>query len=395
MNFLKNIKDNYIEKKLDIFITKSKWSIPVFLIVLFIIFELTFTFWNLIANVIDISLNYLYNLIWIENIFFHSIFGWIVWVLVYIPNVVILYFFLFLLQDSWILPRVSYVFDKYLKKVWLSGKGFLSMFLWFGCTVPAILSTDIIKNKKERILTIMTLPFISCSAKIPVFVLLISAFIPDYLQSISMIWIYLFGIFIWLVSNYILLQFLGHKQETLLAHLPQYRIPDIKQTFIKIYKILLWFIIKISKFVIPFSIMITLAFSYPNSDDINKTYWAKIWQSLQTVFTPLWFNDEMSISLIAGLAWKEIIVSTLGSLYYLWDTTNDSRLIHKIQQDSSIDFASAMSYLVFILLYTSCMWAVFTARSELWNYWGVVFFFYPIIIAWIMSFGVYNILNLL
>ncbi len=395
MNILKWLSSHSFEKELDRFITKSKWSIPVFFVVLFIIFQLTFTFWNLIANIIDISLNFLYNLLWIKNIFVHSIFWWIVWVLIFIPNVVILYFFLFLLQDSWLLPRISYVFDKYLKNLWLSWRWFLSLFLGFGCTIPAILSTNIIKDKKERILTIMMLPFISCSAKIPVFVLLISAFIPPYLQSISMIGIYIFWIIIWLLSNYILLQFLRHKKETLLAHLPQYKIPNIKEIWIKIYNVLLWFLVKISKFVIPFSILLTLAFSYPNHEDVNNTYWAQAWKSLQTIFSPLWFNNEMSISLISWLAWKEIIVSTLWSLYYLSDSNDKSRLIHKIKNDPTINFASAMSFLVFILLYTACMWAVFTARAELWNFWWFVFFLYPVIIAWIISFIIYSILNLL
>ncbi len=398
INNLKNkLKcDSYtiFEKRLDNFITKSKLTIPIFFILLFFVFEMTFTVWNFFANLIDLFWNYLLNLSGVQNKFFIATFGWIMWILIYIPNVFILYFFLYLLQDSGLLPRISFVFDKYLKKIWLSGEWFLSIFLWFGCTVPAILSTKHIHNRSERILTIMMLPFISCSAKLPVFVLLISAFIPSYLQAFSLILIYIFWILMWIISNYILQKFLVHKKNNFKINLPHYRIPNIKFILFKIYEVLKDFLTKITVFILPFSIILTLLFSYPNSNDINKTYWAKIWQAIWVVFKPLWFNDKMSISVISGLVWKEVIVSTLWSLYYLNDSSDNSRLVKKIRDDKSINFSNAISFLVFILLYTACMGAVFTARAEIWNKWWFIFFVYPIIFAWIISFVVYNILKL-
>ncbi len=398
INNLKNkLKcDSYtiFEKRLDKFITKSKLTIPIFFILLFFVFEMTFTVWNFFANLIDLFWNYLLNLSGVQNKFFIATFGWIMWILIYIPNVFILYFFLYLLQDSGLLPRISFVFDKYLKKIWLSGEWFLSIFLWFGCTVPAILSTKHIHNRSERILTIMMLPFISCSAKLPVFVLLISAFIPSYLQAFSLILIYIFWILMWIISNYILQKFLVHKKNNFKINLPHYRIPNIKFILFKIYEVLKDFLTKITVFILPFSIILTLLFSYPNSNDINKTYWAKIWQAIWVVFKPLWFNDKMSISVISGLVWKEVIVSTLWSLYYLNDSSDNSRLVKKIRDDKSINFSNAISFLVFILLYTACMGAVFTARAEIWNKWWFIFFVYPIIFAWIISFVVYNILKL-
>ena len=382
---------NVFEKKLDKFITRSKLTIPLFFILLFIIFEITFSFWNLIANLIDSWANYLFSLTWIENKFINAIFWWILWILVYIPNVFILYFFLYLLQDSWILPRVSYVFDRYLKRLWLSWEWFLSMFLWFWCTVPAILSTKVIKDKNERILTVMFLPFISCSAKLPVFVLLISAFIPSYLQSITLILVYILWIIFWIISNFFLSRFLKHKTYKLKINLPKYKIPDFKKIFYKIYEVLKDFLVKISFFILPFSIVLTLAFSYPNSNDIKDTYWAKIWQEIGILFKPLWFNDKMSISIISWLVWKEVIVSTLWSLYYLDDTSNTTRLVKKIQDDKTINIANAISFLIFILLYTPCMGSIFTTKIELWNKWAFIFFIYPIIFAWIISFIFYNI----
>jgi len=399
INKLKNklkIKEySEFEKTLDKFITKSKLTIPLFFILLFIVFEMTFTVWNFFANVIDLFWNYILNLSWIENKFFIAAFWWIMGILIYIPNVFILYFFLYLLQDSWLLPRISFVFDKYLKKIWLSWEWFLSMFLGFGCTVPAILSTKTIKNKSERILTIMMLPFISCSAKLPVFVLLISAFIPAYFQGLSLILIYLFWILMWILSNYILSKFLVNTTNKFTINLPKYRIPDLKFILKKIYDVLKDFLTKITIFILPFSIILTLLFTFPNENKIEETYWAKIGQTIWIVFEPIWFNDKMSISIISGLVGKEIIVSTLWSLYYLDNTDDTNRLVKKIKNDDTINFATAMSYLIFILLYTACMWAVFTARNELWNKWWLIFFIYPIVFAWIISFLVFNILSLL
>jgi ferrous iron transport protein B len=145
---------------------------------------------------------------------------------------------------------------------------------------------------------------------------------------------------------------------------------------------------------LPFSIVLTLLFSYPNQDDINKTYGAKLWHMIWVVFQPIWFNDKMSISVISWLVGKEVIVSTLWSLYYLDDTEHKDRLVKKLQQDKTINFASAMSFLVFILLYTACLWSVFTARAELGNKRAIVFFIYPIIFAWIVAFIVYYSLSL-
>ena len=378
------------EKILDKFITKSKLTIPLFFVLLFIVFEITFTFWNFIANFLDIFFSYIFNLTWIQNTFVNAIYWWIVGVFIYIPNVFILYFFLYLFEDSGLLPRISYVFDKSLRKIWLSWTWFLSMFMWFWCTVPAIMSTKSIKNKKEKILTIMMLPFISCSAKLPVFVLIISAFIPSYLQSVVLISLYFIGIIFWLLSNLFLRNFLNHKSDKFMINLPHYKIPKFKDILFKILLVLKEFLIKISVFIIPFSVVLTLAFSYPNWDKIEDTYWSKIWKTIGVVFEPLWFNDKMSISVISGLVGKEIIVSTLWSLYYLDDNTDTDRLVKKIQNDKTIDYKNAMSFLLFILLYTACMWAVFTARAELWNKWWLIFFAYPILFAWIMSFILYN-----
>jgi ferrous iron transport protein B len=378
-----------ITKKIDKFITKSNFVMPLFLLLLFLIFETTFSLWNILADLLDSLFNYLYGLTGINNIFINSVFGWFLWLVVYFPNIIILYFFLFLLKDSGLLPRISYVFDKSLNKIWLSWNWFISLFMWFGCTIPAILSTKTIENKKEKILTIMMLPFISCSAKLPVFVLFVSIFVPENMQSYILMAIYLLWVLLWILSTYVLWKLIKHKKQKLIINLPNYNFPKFKKIIKEVFSMLADFIIKVWIYVIPFSIILSLAFIYPHWEKIENTYWWRVGNYIQVVFEPLWFNKEMSISAISGLVAKEITVSTLGALYYIqdWDT---KWLINKIRNDGSVNMFSAISFLIFILLYTPCIWAIFAAKRELWNKWWIFFFFYPLIFAWIFSFLVYR-----
>ena len=385
---------NEITKVVDKFITRSKFILPLFILLIFIIFEVTFTFWNFIAFYLDIFLNYLYGLSWIDNKLMDAIFWWIAWIFVYIPNIIILYFFLFLLNDSWLLPRISYVFDRYLRKIWLTWASFLPLFLGFGCTIPAILSTKNIESKKERILAIMMLPFVSCSAKIPVFVLFTAIFVPAGLQSITLVFIYFVWIVFWIFSNYFLSKILKHKNNKFEINLPHYRLPKVRVIFKEIYDMLKEFVVKIGIYILPFSLILTLAFTYPMNEKIENTYGGKMWEYVQVIFEPLGFNEEMSISVISWLIWKEITVSTLWSLYYIQDWETEW-LINKIKGDSDVTFFSAISFLLFILIYSPCVWAIFTARKMLWNMWGFIFFAYPLVFAWIVSYSAYNLLNYL
>ena len=380
---------NNIEKTIDRFITKSKFMLPLFLLLLFLIFEVTFSLWNIVADSLDTVLNYVYDLTWINNIFINAIFWGILWLAVYFPNIIILYFFLFLLKETQILPRISYIFDKKLQKIGLSGNSFISLFMWFWCTIPAILSTKDIINKKEKILTIMMLPFISCSAKLPVFVLFVSIFIPEKLQSITLIGIYILWIILWIISTVILTKIIKHKKQKLIINLPNYKIPNLRKILKEVLFMLKDFFFKIWMYVIPFSIILSLIFNYPDNQKIENTYGARIWNYAQIIFEPLGFNKEMSISAISGLIAKEVTVSTLGSLYYIKDDDTNG-LIKKVKSDTTINIFSSISFILFILLYTPCIWAIFTARRELWNFWWMIFLFYPLIFAWIISFVTYQ-----
>lgn len=380
------------EKKIDAFITKSNFSVPVFLLLIFWIFELTFTLGNFFAGYLDILFQSLYSLTGLDGKFINAVYGGVTGIFVYLPNIIILYFFLYFLQDSGVLSRISYVFDRGLKKIWLTGNSFLSLFLGFGCTIPAVLATKTIEHRSERILAIMMLPFVTCSAKLPVLVLFVSVFIPSGYQGLFLILLYIISICFGIVSNSFLSYMIGHQRQQIQVFLPRYYMPKFSKILCQIFSLLKEFIVKIGIFILPFSLLLTLAFSYPDDVKIEETYGGQIGKSISVVFEPLGFNEEMSISVVSGLIGKEIVVSTLGSLYYLQDDDTQG-LAEKIAKDESITLLSTISFLLFTLLYTPCVWAIVTVRRELGNLWAFIFFLYPILFAWIVSFAVFQIFS--
>ena len=378
-------------EKINNFIFHNKFSGIVFFLMIFLVFEITFKIWGLIANYIDqigwLLMFHLHS----QNIFLISTISAIFGLLMYLPNIVILYFFLYLLNDSGILTAYSVKFDKFLNKLWISWSGFLSMSLRFGCTVPAILSTKNLPTK-EKIIIIMSLPFIPCSAKLPIFVLLISLFVPETFQSLALLWLYLIAIIFSIISLKIVSTIL-HYKPCIKTRLLTYQIPSIKQIFVKILEVLKEFIFKIWIFVIPITIWLTLLFKLPNWD-IQTSYWKQIWEKIAVIFQPLWFTEKMSISLISGLIWKELIVSTLSNLYAIENPHNTSLIKEHLQKDPSINLKNTISFLLFILLYTTCIGSIITASRQLGWKFGLLFAITPFVIAYLISLIIYQALIL-
>jgi ferrous iron transport protein B len=170
-----------------------------------------------------------------------------------------------------------------------------------------------------------------------------------------LMWIYILGVLLGILSTFILWKIIKNQKQKLVINLPNYSFPKFRKIIKEVYEMLKEFFVKIWVYVIPFSIILSLAFIYPSWEKIENTYWWKVGNYIQVIFEPLWFNREMSISAISGLVAKEITVSTLGSLYYIQDWDTDW-LIQKVKNDKSVNIFSAISFLIFILLYTPCIW---------------------------------------
>lgn len=378
-------------EKINNFIFHNKFSGIVFFLMIILIFEFTFKIWWLIADYIDQIGGLIISNLHSYNIFLTSTISAIFGLLMYLPNIIILYFFLYLLNDSGILTAYSVKFDKFLNKLWISWHWFLSMSLGFGCTVPAILSTKNLPTK-EKIIVIMSLPFIPCSAKLPIFVLLISLFVTKSFQSLALLGVYLLSIIFSIISLKIVSSIL-HYKPCIKTRLVTYKIPSIKQIFVKILEVLKEFIFKIWIFVIPITIGLTLLFKLPNWD-IQTSYWKQIWEKISVIFQPLGFNEKMSISIFPGIIWKELIVSTLSNLYAIENPHNTSLIKEHLQQDSNINFKNTISFLIFILLYTTCIGSIITAFRQLGWKFGLLFAIIPSIVAYLVSLIIYQALIL-
>lgn len=296
-------------------------------------------------------------------------------VIIFLPNILILFLFISLMETTGYMSRAAWLMDNLMHRIGLHGKSFVPMIMGFGCNVPAIMATRSIENKKDRLLTMLIIPFMSCSARLPVYILLIGTFFPKY-PVIVLCCLYLFGvllaIFFALFFKKTILKTLSTDYE---IDLPRYKIPTWKSI-----KSILWFntkdyLKKIAGIVLIASIIIWFLFNYPEPHQTGNSFIAYIGHFIEPLISPLGFDWKMGVSLIAGVNAKELIVSTLSVLGPNFTT------------------ASAASFLAFVLVYFPCI-AVFTT---VWKEsgklrWAIFLALYTTIIAWILSFIVYNIM---
>ncbi len=295
-------------------------------------------------------------------------------VIIFLPNIVILFFFISLMETSGYMARVAWLMDNLMHRIGLHGKSFVPMIMGFGCNVPAILATRSIENKKDRLLTMLIIPFMSCSARLPVYILLIGTFFPKYPVLVLSL-LYLFGVLLAILFAIVfkrtILKNLSTDYE---IHLPKYKVPTWKNI-----KPILWFntkdyLKKIAGIVLIASIIIWFLFNYPEPHNTGDSFISVIGKFIEPLILPLGFDWKMGVSLIAGINAKELIVSTLSVLEPKFTT------------------ASAASFLAFVLVYFPCI-AVFTT---VWKEsgklrWAIFLAIYTTLLAWIIAFIVYNI----
>lgn len=296
-------------------------------------------------------------------------------VVIFLPNILILFLFISLMETTGYMSRAAWLMDNLMHRIGLHGKSFVPMIMGFGCNVPAIMATRSIENKKDRLLTMLIIPFMSCSARLPVYILLIGTFFPKY-PVIVLCGLYLFGVLLAILFAIFfkrtILKTLSTDYE---IDLPPYRIPTWKSI-----KSILWFntkdyLKKIAGIVLIASIIIWFLFNFPEPHQTESSYIAIIGRFIEPLISPLGFDWKMGVSLIAGINAKELIVSTLSVL------------------GPEFTSASAASFLAFVLVYFPCI-AVFTT---VWKEsgklrWAIFLALYTTIIAWVLSFIVYNIM---
>lgn len=441
-----------ITDKIDAVVTNKWMAFPIFIAVLYLIFQTTFAVGDYPMQWIDWFVGKFGDFVatfmadgWLKDLVVDGIISGVGSVLVFLPNILILYFFISLMEDSGYMSRAAFIVDKLMHKIGLHGKSFIPMVMGFGCNVPAIMATRAIESRKSRMITIAIIPFMSCAGRLPIFVLLAGAFFPHN-AALVLLGIYLLGIVLAILSAIVLSKFVKDDDLPFVMELPPYRIPTAKAiwrhtwekgkqylqkmaTTILICSVIIWFLGYFPKnkgLMATQEEYATLAQTpagrlSANADDVDvnaatatkkelmtridslyayqqeNSYIGQLGRMVSPALDPLGFNWKMDVGLLTGIAAKELVVSTLGVMYSEGakvseghDMSEDTQLQSALVND--VTPAAALSFMVFILLYFPCVATFVAIKNETGKWrWAVACCAYTMAVAWIMSFIVYRL----
>ena len=388
--------------KIDALLTHKYFAIPVFLLVMLLIFWLTFgVFGALLSDLLSLGIDGLTEFVSaqllayginpvVHSLVIDGVFAGVGSVLSFLPIIVVLFFFLSLLEDSGYMARVAFVMDKLLRKIGLSGRSFVPMLIGFGCSVPAIMATRTLSSERDRKMTILLTPFMSCSAKLPIYAMFTAAFFPSH-RALVMIALYFGGMMVGVLSGLLLKNtaFQG-KPVPFVMELPNYRMPGAKNVALLLWDKAKDFLVR--AFTVIFLATIIIWFLQTFDTRLNvvsggeQSLLAMIGQWISPVLAPLGIGDwRASTALITGFTAKEAVVSTLAVL------TGTSTAALPEALAAIFTPAAAVAFLVFTLLYTPCVAAIAAVKRELGGRYALFVVVFQCVVAWVVSFGVYRI----
>lgn len=399
----KESREHHRSVKIDSVLTNKYLALPLFLVIMLLIFWLTFgVIGSFLSDLLSLGIDkltavtdsaltaYGINKV-VHSLVIDGIFAGIGSVLSFLPIIVVLFFFLSILEDTGYMARVAFVMDKLLRKIGLSGRSFVPMIIGFGCSVPAIMASRTLSSERDRKMTIMLIPFVSCSAKIPIYAVFSAAFFPKH-SALVMFALYIFGIITGIITALILNKtaFKGNPVPFVME-LPNYRLPSAKSVLLLMWDKAKDFLQKAFTVIFVATVIIWFLGAFDSRlnfvTDSADSLLASIGRLISPIFAPLGLSDwRISTSLLAGLSAKEVVVSTMGVLM----GTGLDGLGNALS--SVFTPLTALSFLVFTLLYTPCVAAIATLRAELGSRLhttGVIVL--QCVIAWVCAFSVYNI----
>lgn len=399
-------KESLRSTKIDKVLTNKYFGIPLFLLIMLTVFWLTFgVIGKALSELLTLGINALSNLTLhgmqaaeinpvMQNLIIHGVFSGVGTVLSFLPIIVTLFLLLSLLEDSGYMARVSFIMDKPLRKLGLSGKSFVPMLIGFGCSVPAIMSTRTLSSERDKKMTVMLIPFMSCSAKLPIYALLSAAFFPKYAPFVMLL-LYVVGILTGILCALLFKSTVFKGNSTpFIMELPNYRIPSAKSVWLLAWDKAKDFLQRAFTIIFIASLIIwilqTLDFRFNIVSSPSNSMLAAIGSKISILFVPLGFgNWRATTSLISGFTAKEAVVSTLAVL------TN--KTVNTLSGALTGIFTplSAASFLIFTLLYTPCIASIAAVRRELGKAWSLAVIIFQIAIAWIMAFAFFQIGSLL
>lgn len=395
-----DINKNTLKDKIDNILLNPWLAYPLFILIMALMFQVTFSWIGQpLSDLLDGLLNdnllpFLSDLLsntspWFQSLIVDGIVAGVGGILVLLPIILVLFACISILEDSGYMSRVAFIMDKLMRKMGLSGKAFIPMIVGFGCTVPAIMSARTLESEKDRKLTALLVPLMSCNARLPVYAIFAAVFFPNYTGLVVGL-LYLLGVILAFILGIIFKNTLFKKdEEPFIIELPEYKLPSFKNVSKQVLEKAKSFLIKAGTIIFSMSVVIWFLsnFSFNGMVDVNDSILATIGNFIAPVFKPLGFgNWQSSVSLLTGLLAKETVVSSMGVIF-AGDLTATLPLYFTA--------ASALSFLVFVLLYTPCISVIGAMKKEYGTKFTLFSISYQLVLAWVVSFAIYFIANLI
>ena len=416
-------KRNTITDKIDALVTNKWAAFPLFFLVLYLVFDGTFVVGEYPMRWIEALVSQVGAFVsslmadgWFKDLVVDGVIGGVGSVLVFLPNILLLYFFISLLEDSGYMARAAFIMDRLMHKIGLHGKSFIPMVMGFGCNVPAIMATRTIESPKSRLITTLIIPFMSCAGRMPVYILIAGAFFPKN-AGLVLLGMYVLGIIVAIVAAKIFSHFFKEDDLPFVMELPPYRVPTAKSIFRHTWEKGKQYLQKMSGIILICSVVIWFLGYFPDHDRYESaqqqqehSFIGYVGKAMEPVLKPLGFDWRMGVGIVAGVGAKELVVSTLGVMYAddepvvaSGSEKPDDAAVPAVSDDTrlqralikSVTPAGALAYMVFILLYFPCIATFIAIRNEAGGWkWAILTAVYTIALAWIMAFATFHLASL-
>ncbi len=418
-------KRHTLTDKIDGVVTNRWMAFPIFFFLLYLMFEGTFVLgeypmqWiEWLVEKFGAFVSMTMNDGWLKDMVVDGIIGGVGSVLVFLPNILLLYMFISLLEDSGYMARAAFIMDRLMHKIGLHGKSFIPMIMGFGCNVPAIMATRTIESRKSRLITMLIIPLMSCAGRMPVYVLIAGAFFPKN-AGLVVLGLYALGIVLAVIAAKVLSFFFKEDDLPFVMELPPYRVPTGKSVFRHTWEKGRQYLQKMSGVILVCSLAIWFLGYFPNHDAYSSpkeqqehSFIGYVGKAMEPVLEPLGFDWRMGVGIVAGVGAKELVVSTLGVMYAddepVAATPTSSVIASESEESSSGDTrlqkalvksvtpAAALAYMVFILLYFPCIATFVAIKNESGGWkWALITAVYTIVLAWVAAFITFRIASLL
>ena len=398
-----------LTKKIDNLLINKYLGVPIFLFLMWGLFQLTFEIGAIPMDYIDVGTVWLQEAVGstiaheeLRSLVADGIIAGVGAVLLFLPNIIILYIGIALLETTGYMSRVAFLLDGFFHRFGLHGKSFIPLVTGFGCSVPAYMATRTLKNEKDRLITLFIIGFMSCGAKLPVYVLFAGAFFSAESAGNVLFIIYIAGAILGLVMAKALRMFVFKgEDEPFVMEMPKYRLPTLKLIYMIVSQKAWSYLKKAGTFILAAAMLIWFASNYPKVEtdsamvQLEQSYLGQIGKASEPFFAPLGFDWKLSVALETGLAAKEVVVATLGILYNVGDEVaeDDERLLAELKKQ--IPLPTALAFITFVMIYLPCLAASMVFAKEAGGYKYLAYLFvFTTAVAWIMSFIVFNITSL-